>query len=436
MKTKLTSAQKSSGMSESRHRVRLWTTPPSWMYGMRRAALTQVTVADVAARFFSKSKWVSKCRAAHAMLDDDDALGVDAEALALVAAPRRVPVVQPSLKPKAHPPLSTPPPLSSPPKPSAPSAVSLSPPGKKDLHVAPTTEPPLTPKRQRTIEEALHLNATRESPGDGPVTVKELGQRLSPVKKDAAAASRPAPSSVVEDDFQRDGPWLAMCAERGLAPYATREDMGPLSCHIHFIQSGGVAVRQKVPELAVHVKSVAQQGLDAAVTVQDPSGEMEGTVHADVLSKYKGQVLPGAVLWLREVPLYIPTGHEVFLIVAVANVAAIYPPWTPAPAQPPAAPLCSWREQYLAAEPMSALHQARLQRGLLTSPAKRPGPPAPAATPKKPASPAAKAKAKAAPAPAAPPKSAAPLPPAPAPALASDDAIDAFLASAPDDLLT
>ena len=61
MKMKLTSAQKSSGMSESRHGERLWTTPPSWMYGMRRAAPTQVTGGDVAGAFFSKS--FSKCRA-------------------------------------------------------------------------------------------------------------------------------------------------------------------------------------------------------------------------------------------------------------------------------------------------------------------------------------------------------------------------------------
>jgi len=129
-----------------------------------------------------------------------------------------------------------------------------------------------------------------------------------------------------------------------------------------------VALRQKVPELAVHIKSLSQQGLDAALTVQDPSGEMEGTVHADVLAKYKGQIVSGTVLLLREVPLYIPTGHEVFLIITLANIVSVYPPWAVCPHTAPV--MHSWREQYLSTEQMTQLHQERLKRGIASSPKK------------------------------------------------------------------
>ena len=316
------------------------------------------------------------------MLDDDDALGVDPDALALVSAPRK------PLPPSVKSPLSP----STLVQPSSKAATpALSSPQKKDARPPPVAEPILTPKRQRTIVESFHPSTTRDSaspPGD--ITTRELSQRLSPVKKDAPLAHRPL--QLTDDDFQREGPWLTMCAERGLPPFAALEGaLGPLSCHIQFIQSGGVAVRQKVPELAVHVKSVAQQGLDAAVTVQDPTGEMEGTVHADVLSKHKGQVVPGAVILLREVPLYIPTGHEVFLIITLANVTALYPPWTPKPEALVAGAKLPWQSHYLQPAHMQQLHQRRLERGLLASPtqkastkALRPAPaaPRPTSTPK------------------------------------------------------
>jgi len=116
------------------------------------------------------------------MLDDDDALGVDAEALALIAGPARVaqPKSQsssiPPLAPSVHKPTSFTPQQQS-------AAVPPSSPLKKDIRTPPTTDPPHTSKRQRTIQESFGVGEKPAAP-QADVTTRELSQRLSPAKKD------------------------------------------------------------------------------------------------------------------------------------------------------------------------------------------------------------------------------------------------------------
>ncbi|XP_072417798.1 uncharacterized protein hrob isoform X4 [Chiloscyllium punctatum] len=127
----------------------------------------------------------------------------------------------------------------------------------------------------------------------------------------------PGSQQSVEDDFGR-GPWATMKAE-------LRLDEEDADC---FLRSYSIvmvlrkaALKQlpkgKVPKMAVLVKSLTRTNTDASAVFKDPSGEMQGTIHRQLLVEELNNLKVGTVLLLKQ--NHIAFQHSTF------DLAAGYP---------------------------------------------------------------------------------------------------------------
>ncbi|XP_067231722.1 homologous recombination OB-fold protein isoform X2 [Chanodichthys erythropterus] len=134
-------------------------------------------------------------------------------------------------------------------------------------------------------------------------------------------------SQVSEDDEFSRGPWAVMKSEMGL------DEKNP-SC---FLNSYSVvmvfrkaALRQltknKVPNMAVVLKSITHTHADAKAVFRDPTGEMQGTVHRRLVEDRQGELKTGAVLLLKQVGVFSPSHRNHYLNVTPNNLLKIYPP--------------------------------------------------------------------------------------------------------------
>lgn len=147
---------------------------------------------------------------------------------------------------------------------------------------------------------------------------------LAKLRTEASIASSRA--LAAEEDFGR-GPWLAMKTALGL------DDSDP-ACFLHTCSVAMVlrkaALKQlpgnKVPTMAVLVKSLTRSTVDASVVLRDPTGEMQGTVHRALLEARQGELRPGAVLLLRQVGVFSPSVRNHYLNVTPSNLVHIYSP--------------------------------------------------------------------------------------------------------------
>ncbi|XP_038019325.1 homologous recombination OB-fold protein isoform X2 [Motacilla alba alba] len=126
-----------------------------------------------------------------------------------------------------------------------------------------------------------------------------------------ALSSSPLPS---EEDFGK-GPWLAMKTELGL----DERDPG---CFLHTYSVVMVlrkaALKQlpknKVPSMAVMIKTLTRSSAGAGAVFRDPTGEMQGTVHRLLLEQRQSELRAGSVLLLRQSPpgvsLFLSTGDS------------------------------------------------------------------------------------------------------------------------------
>ncbi|XP_053472251.1 homologous recombination OB-fold protein [Ictalurus furcatus] len=136
------------------------------------------------------------------------------------------------------------------------------------------------------------------------------------------------PSSQVNEEEEFSvGPWAAMKAEMGL------DERNP-SCFLHSYSVVMVlrkaALRQlsknKVPNMAVVLKSILHTHADAKAVFRDPTGEMQGTVHRRLLEERQGELKTGAVLLLKQVGVFSPSNRNHYLNVTPNNLLRIYPP--------------------------------------------------------------------------------------------------------------
>ncbi|XP_689494.2 homologous recombination OB-fold protein isoform X1 [Danio rerio] len=129
-----------------------------------------------------------------------------------------------------------------------------------------------------------------------------------------------------EEEFSR-GPWAVMKAEMGL------DEKNP-SCFLHSYSVVMVlrkaALRQlaknKVPNMAVVLKSITHTHADAKAVFRDPTGEMQGTVHRQLVEERQGELKTGAVLLLKQVGVFSPSHRNHYLNVTPNNLLRIYPP--------------------------------------------------------------------------------------------------------------
>ncbi|XP_008052728.1 uncharacterized protein C17orf53 homolog, partial [Carlito syrichta] len=137
-----------------------------------------------------------------------------------------------------------------------------------------------------------------------------------------------APSSQAseEDDFGR-GPWLAMKSALGLDERDPGCFLG--TCSIVMVLRKA-ALRQlpgnKVPRMAVMIKSLTRSAMDASVVFKDPTGEMQGTVHRLLLETRQNELRPGSVLLLKQIGVFSPSTRNHYLNVTPTNLVHVYSP--------------------------------------------------------------------------------------------------------------
>ncbi|XP_064171603.1 homologous recombination OB-fold protein [Anguilla rostrata] len=134
-------------------------------------------------------------------------------------------------------------------------------------------------------------------------------------------------SQASEDEDFAGGPWAAMRAEMGL------DERNP-ACFLHSYSVAMVlrkaALKQlaknKVPNMAVMVKSLTHTHADARAVFRDPTGEIRGTVHRRLLEDRQGELKTGAVLLLKQVGVFSPSHRNHYLNVTPNNLLRIYSP--------------------------------------------------------------------------------------------------------------
>ncbi|XP_047292633.1 homologous recombination OB-fold protein isoform X6 [Homo sapiens] len=84
--------------------------------------------------------------------------------------------------------------------------------------------------------------------------------------------------------------------------------------------------RNKVPNMAVMIKSLTRSTMDASVVFKDPTGEMQGTVHRLLLETCQNELKPGSVLLLKQIGVFSPSLRNHYLNVTPNNLVHIYSP--------------------------------------------------------------------------------------------------------------
>ncbi|XP_072502142.1 homologous recombination OB-fold protein [Notamacropus eugenii] len=133
-------------------------------------------------------------------------------------------------------------------------------------------------------------------------------------------------SQPSEEDFEH-GPWLTMKAELGL------DDQDP-ACFLHeysivmVLRKAALKQlpRNKVPTMAVMIKSLSRSTVDASVVFRDPTGEMQGTVHRLLLEERQNELKTGSVLLLKQIGVFSPSLRNHYLNVTPNNLVQIYNP--------------------------------------------------------------------------------------------------------------
>lgn len=129
----------------------------------------------------------------------------------------------------------------------------------------------------------------------------------------------------VEEEFGR-GPWMTMKTELGI------DEKNP-TC---FLQSYSVIMvlrkaalkqlpKNKVPSMAVMLKSLVRSSVDACAVFRDPTGEIQGTLHHLLLEERESDLKAGSVLLLQQVGVFSPSSRSHYLNVTPNNVVKIYP---------------------------------------------------------------------------------------------------------------
>ncbi|KAJ8389961.1 hypothetical protein AAFF_G00112460 [Aldrovandia affinis] len=134
-------------------------------------------------------------------------------------------------------------------------------------------------------------------------------------------------SQVSEEEELSGGPWAKMKAEMGL------DERNP-ACFLHSYSVVMVLrkavlkqlAKNKVPNMAVMVKTLMHTHADAKAVFRDHTGEIQGTVHRHLLEDRQGELKTGAVLLLKQVGVFSPSHRNHYLNVTPNNLLKIYPP--------------------------------------------------------------------------------------------------------------
>ncbi|XP_023266762.1 uncharacterized protein C17orf53 homolog isoform X1 [Seriola lalandi dorsalis] len=192
------------------------------------------------------------------------------------------------------------------------------------------------PPKKRPRSEP-HRRRPRRFPGPaGLLPQQPQGQSLddivvsvphTPAHGAVARLPSQASSSQTEEEEFSGGAWAAMKAEMGL------DERNP-SCFLHSYSVVMVlrkaALKQlaknKVPNMAVLLKSIIHTHADAKAVFKDPTGEIQGTVHRQLLEDRVEELKVGTVLLLKQVGVFSPSHRNHYLNVTPNNLLRIYAP--------------------------------------------------------------------------------------------------------------
>ncbi|KAL6077467.1 Homologous recombination factor with OB-fold [Balamuthia mandrillaris] len=165
-----------------------------------------------------------------------------------------------------------------------------------------------------------------------------------------------------DPDFYR-GPWLSMCQTFDLPPFTAaiqrlasslskslsqqsqdpeRSSQPRSQEHIRGMIRNSVALEwsiglileqtyvERISHLFVLVKTMVTD-INASVTLKDPTGEMQGTIHHKALAFYRNKIRVGAVLKLVRVTVFSPTPEQHYLNITLNNIVAVWPRNEPRP---------------------------------------------------------------------------------------------------------
>uniref|UniRef100_A0A8C5HWB5 Homologous recombination OB-fold protein OB-fold domain-containing protein n=1 Tax=Gouania willdenowi TaxID=441366 RepID=A0A8C5HWB5_GOUWI len=142
----------------------------------------------------------------------------------------------------------------------------------------------------------------------------------------ARSPSQGSSSQMEGGDFSGGG-WAAMKAEMGLDE---RNSFCFLHTHSIVMVLRKAALKQlsrnKVPNMAVLLKSIILTHADAKAVFKDPTGEIQGTVHRRLLEDRAEELKVGAVLLLKQVGVFSPSHRNHYLNVTPNNLLRIYSP--------------------------------------------------------------------------------------------------------------
>ncbi|XP_051774980.1 homologous recombination OB-fold protein isoform X2 [Erpetoichthys calabaricus] len=82
--------------------------------------------------------------------------------------------------------------------------------------------------------------------------------------------------------------------------------------------------KNKVPCMAVAVKSLSHTSGDAKAVFSDPTGEMLGTIHRQLLEDRQAELKVGTVLLLKQVGVFSPSHRSHYLNITANNLLKIY----------------------------------------------------------------------------------------------------------------
>ncbi|CAM9331534.1 unnamed protein product [Lampetra fluviatilis] len=130
--------------------------------------------------------------------------------------------------------------------------------------------------------------------------------------------------SSFEEDFGR-GPWVAMKAALGVDE---RNPSSFLCTHSIIMVLRKASLKQlpkgKVPTMCILLKSLVQTGSDAKAVFKDPTGEMHGTIHRQLVEQHQSQLRAGVVLHLQQVGVLSPSCRNHYLNITPRNVVRIF----------------------------------------------------------------------------------------------------------------
>ncbi|XP_053556035.1 homologous recombination OB-fold protein [Bombina bombina] len=128
------------------------------------------------------------------------------------------------------------------------------------------------------------------------------------------------------DEYIR-GPWAKLKADFGV----DERDPACFLCSYSVVMVLRKAAlkqlpKNKVPQMAVALKSLTRANGDASAVFRDPTGDIQGTVHHLLLEERESDLKIGSLLLLKQVGVFSPSHRNHYLNVTPSNLVKIYHP--------------------------------------------------------------------------------------------------------------